>query len=177
MPGFRPRTFTATPDIENVTVFADASFCPTSKAGGGAFWSRWGKTDNDKAEDSFQIVGANQSHEAEVIAACQAILRLARNPAANKLLAKGPKTRIVLVIDCLTVKQVFEGADTPLCKTARELVDQVRALRQQMRFWLKINHVKAHSGQGSPRKWVNHWCDENARAQMQAMRDGTPVAA
>lgn len=171
MPGLQSRTFTGTPDIENLTVFADASFCPSTKAAGGAYWARWGKTDADKASNAFQIADAQQSHDSEVIAACRAILQLAQQPAANKILAQGPKTRLVLVIDCLTVKQVLEGGDTPLCDAAKTLVNQVRALRQQMRFWLKVNHVKAHAGRGTPRKWVNAWCDDNARAQMQALRD------
>jgi ribonuclease HI len=171
MPGPRPKTFTGTPDIENITVFTDASFCSNTKAGGGAFWARWGKTDADKASGAFGIRGAKQSHEAEVIAACNAILQLADNEAANKLLALGRKTRLVLVVDCLTVKQVLEGADTPLCAEARQLVDKVKALRDRLRFWLKVNHVKAHNGQDSPRKWVNHWCDTQARRQMVAIRD------
>lgn len=160
------------PDIENLTVFSDASFCHKSKAGGGAYWA---KGESTKASESFVLVGALQSHDSEVMAACEAILRLADNPAMSKLLEKGPKTRLVLVVDCLTVKQVLEGSNPPLCPAAKSLVDRVRTLRENMRFWLKVNHVKAHSGQGSPRKWVNSWCDRSARARMKGMRDGVPV--
>lgn len=179
MPAAKPKAapagakVTRTPDIENLTVFSDASFCHESKAGGGAFWA---KGESGKVSDSFSITGAAQSHDSEVMAACEAILRLQNHPSMLKMLERGPKTRLVLVVDCLTVKQVLEGADPPLCPAARTLVDKVKALRDQMRFWLKVNHVKAHSGQGEPRKWVNSWCDRNARAKMKALRDAPKSA-
>lgn len=169
MPDPIPTTATG---IENITVFADASFCPNTKAGGGAYWARWGKASADKASGAFGIRGVQHSHEAEVIAACRAILQLAEHETAGPLLALGRRTRLVLVIDCLTIKHVFENANPPLCPEARQLVGQVKALRDRLHFWLKVNHVKAHKGQDSPRKWVNHWCDRQARQQMQALRSG-----
>lgn len=156
------------PNIENITVFADASFCHQTKAAGGAFWARG---DELKVSDSFAFGGADRSHECEVMVACEAILRIAKHPELGKLLELGPRTRLVLVIDCLTVQQVLgENSATKLCPAARKLVNEVKALQKRLNFWLKINHVKAHSGQGSPRQWVNTWCDENARAKMLVMR-------
>jgi hypothetical protein len=159
------------PDIENITVFTDASFCHQTKAAGGAFWAR---ATDVKASDSFSFRGAQQSHDSEVMVACEAILRIAQHPELGKMLTLGPKTRLVLVIDCLTVKQVLgDGSPGKLCPDARGLVTKVRALRRKLNFWLKVNHVKAHSGQCTPRQWVNSWCDQNARAKMTALRDAT----
>lgn len=156
------------PSIENITVFTDASFCHQTKAAGGAFWARGNEL---KVSDSFSFEGADQSHECEVLVACEAILRIARHQGLGSLLARGPQTRLVLVIDCLTVQQVLgENSATKLCPAARLLVNEVKALQKHLKFWLKINHVKAHSGKGSPRQWVNTWCDENARARMVTMR-------
>jgi hypothetical protein len=157
------------PVIANLTVFADASFCHLTKAAGGAFWAR---AEDVKAQDSFAFRGAEQSHDSEVMVACEAILRISQHPELGKVLALGPKTRLVLVIDCLTVKQVLEeGRSGKLCKEAHAMVDKVRMLRRKLNFWLKVNHVKAHSGKGTPRQWVNSWCDTNARARMTALRD------
>lgn len=161
------------PDIENITVFTDASFCHTTKAAGGAFWARG--TDV-KTSDAFALKDVEHSHDCEVIVACEAILKIAEHPELGPMLALGPKTRIVLVIDCLTVQQVLVGkTSTKLCALSRRRVNQVKELQKKLRFWLKINHVKAHSGQGSPRQWVNTWCDEQARAKMQEMRDSLPA--
>lgn len=157
------------PDIENITVFTDASFCHTTKAAGGAFWARGTEA---KASGAFSFKDADQSHDCEVIVACEAILKIAEHLELGPMLALGPKTRLVLVIDCLTVQQVLEGkTSTKLCALARRRVNQVKSLQKNLRFWLKINHVKAHSGQGTPRQWVNTWCDEQARAKMYEMRD------
>lgn len=156
------------PNIENITVFADASFCHQTKAAGGAYWARG---EEAKASEAFSFKGANQSHESEVIVACEAILRIAKHPELGKMLERGPKTRLVLVIDCLTVQKVLGGnASTRLCDEAQRLVREVEALHSRLGFWLKVNHVKAHSGQGTPRQWVNTWCDEQARACMQKLR-------
>lgn len=157
------------PDIENITVFSDASFCTQSKASGGAFWARF---EDIKVMDSFSFKGAKKSHEAELMAACNAILRMAKHPAMGPILQRGPKTRLVLVIDCLTIQQVLaDNVYTTMSPAARAVVNEVRALQKKLKFWLKVNHVKSHSGTGSPRQWVNNWCDVEARKHMQALRD------
>lgn len=154
--------------IENITVFADASFCPDTHAAGGAFWAR---SDQLWLKRAFPLEHARQSHEAEVMVACTAILQLAEHPEFHQALAKGRETRLVLVIDCLTVQHVLgEGRDPPFSAAAAALVSQVRRLKQRLGFWLKVNHVKGHSGTRTPRQWVNHWCDKQAYQQMAVLR-------
>jgi hypothetical protein len=158
----------ATPNIENITVFSDASFCHETKSAGGAFWARG----NDcKAATAFSFEGAHQAHDAEVIAACKAILRVAEHPQLGKALERGPLTRLVLVVDCMTVERVLgQGLRVSLSPAAKTAVTQVQALCESLQFLLKVNHVKAHKGARTPRQWVNQWCDTHARSHMRKLR-------
>lgn len=158
----------ANPQIRNITVFTDASFCHETKAGGGAFWARG---DVARAQASFPIEGAVHSSDAEVIAACEAILRLAADPVIGKELEKGPETRLVLVTDCQTVQRALnQGRLATTSKDTKKVFAEVEALVKRWKFLLKVNHVKAHKGTATPRQWVNQWCDDQAGAHMLTLR-------
>lgn len=156
-------------NITNLTVFTDASFCSDTKAGGGAVWARG---DGDNRLSLSYHVEAPSSNAAEIIAACKGILAVAEHPPMLAMLAQGPRTRLVLVIDCLGVRQAFEEGSASL-KDPRvaSVVAQVKALQVQHGFFFKINHVPAHKGASTPRSWVNEWCDKEAKKRMRWMRD------
>lgn len=143
-------------------------------AAGGAFWARGNEI---KFSDAFALAGAEQSTDAEILASCEAILRIAQHPELGKELERGPKTRLVLVIDCEAVEQVLgQGKSVRMSKVTKAKVAQVKALKQRLNFWLKVNHVKAHSGVATPRQWVNQWCDTHSREHMRKMRETSPSA-
>ena len=91
-------------NIENITVFTDASFCPETKAAGGAFWARG---EDIKFKSSFPIPTAGYSNDAEISAACYAIHQIAAHPELGQVLDKGRATRLVIVVDCLAAKQAL----------------------------------------------------------------------
>lgn len=157
----------------NITIFTDASWCPETSAGGGAFWAR----DNlHRCQKAFPITGAAQSHEAELIASCRAIVECLKDEHLGPRLREGSNTRLILVIDCLSVKQALEwragnGKRPRMSAELWEKVKRVRAKIDEVGFILKINHVKGHSGIGKPRNWVNNWCDKQAKACMFQVRE------
>lgn len=165
---------TQTHAFQNITIFSDASFCPDSRAAGGAYWAR---TDSLRLSGSFALRSVKASHEAEVMTACLSIRALSENDGFRKELQKGRSTLLVLVVDCLTIKQAFEGESVSLSPDCRREVDEVLALRRKMNFGLKVNHVKAHTNGKAPRQWVNRWCDEAAREQMKRARKASNKAA
>lgn len=155
--------------IENITVFTDASHCPQTKAAGGAFWARG---DGDlRLQRAFALI-APDSNSAEILAACTAIQELAGENEFARRLERGRSTRLVLVVDCLGVKQALEGhtASMDIPEVGRVVIDVLDQL-DQWDCWLKINHVPAHKGIGTPRNWVNTWCDREAKRHMRRQRD------
>lgn len=154
-------------NIENITVFTDASFCHETKAAGGAFWAR-GET--VKFSLSFPLSEAQVSNDAEIAAVCRAIHEIAQHPELGLEMAKGRATRLVVVADCEAAKLVFEGRKVRVSAATRTLVRAAQQVIQNKGCFLKVNHVKAHSGTDTPRTWVNDWCDKEAYKQMVEMR-------
>jgi hypothetical protein len=153
--------------IENITLFTDASFDDRHRIGGGAYWSRM---DEVKLKGSFAF-DIPKSHEAEIMAACMGILRVAAHPTLGAELARGPETRLVLVTDCLAVQQVLQDRKSgPLSTACQQIVSEVLFHKDRLNFGFKVNHVTAHSGLGTPRQWVNDWCDREAKARMRELR-------
>ena len=153
--------------LENITLFSDASFCYQTHAAGGAYWARNHET---KARGAFAIPDARKPHEAEVLATCRAILQLKNHLELGAALARGPQTRLIVVVDCHAVKVVLEGGSPPLDAAARRAVKRVRAYQQQAGFVLQVNQVKSHRGTETRRQWVNAWCDDEAGKHMRALR-------
>lgn len=153
--------------IENVTLFTDASVCHDTKAAGGAFWARDAK---HNASGSYVIQDVTEAHDAEVAAACMAIFNLAQHEQLGASLRRGAAVRLILVVDCLAVKRALEGERQKLCPPVQKMVAAVQQLRGELGFLLKVNHVKAHSGTKKARNWVNDWCDKEARKRMKEGR-------
>ena len=127
------------------TVITDASFCPRTGAGGWATWIRFEDKGLLKRSDAFRDP-AKSSTDAEFKAAVNGVLWA----------AAGGATKVLLQTDNLHVVERFAemvndaGVTIPCVVTTR--------------------HVKGHDGGGTPRSWVNEWCDREAKVHMRAMR-------
>lgn len=160
--------------MQNLTIFTDASHCPETKVGAGAFWSRTGEHFLKRA---FALGNIDQSHKAELITALTAITTCLDAPEYQQYFTPAAeKVLIILVTDCLYVKQVLEGK----VMADEQYRDRIRGILN--RLWIggisiKVNHVKAHSGTGEPRKWVNTWCDREAKKIMRGLRDRVRVTS
>lgn len=155
-------------NIENITIFSDASFCWDTKAAGGAFWARGTEV---KFNLSFQIEDAQNNSDAEIATACRAIHEVAAHPVLGLEMAKGRETRLVIVADSQEVKLALEQGRIRLRAETQKRVAQALQLVREKNCWLKVNHVKGHSGRDTPRQWVNHWCDKEAGLRMEELRE------
>lgn len=153
---------------KNITIYTDASFCSDTKAAGGAFWAR---TDVSRAQMSYPLENVRQSHEAEIMAATIAIEKIIRGETDIRI-EEPSECRIVLVIDCMSVKHCF-SFNALSCSQESGLKERVRILMEELKekeITLIVNHVKAHTGKADSRSWVNKQCDYMARAEMKKMR-------
>ena len=155
-------------DIENLTIFTDASFCPDTNAAGGALWSR---TDKIFYQTSFAVEGAQSANDAEILTACTAIDLVLGTDEYAAFFHGTSNVRIVLVTDAQSVKSALE---TDKHTRLRDFVlHHIHNMRQRLRLnrvLLKVNHVKGHSGQLDSRSVVNRWCDKQAGLRMRAER-------
>jgi hypothetical protein len=157
--------------INNITVFTDASYCHQTGAAAGAVWARG--DGEHRVCKSFPLHDVKGSGPAELLTTLLGMQAVIQDPILSKELRKGPKTRLVLVTDHLLTPHTFNGINRKLLNEnppIQCLFTEMTGIVERWRFWLKINHVKAHDGTETPRKWVNNWCDRKAREVMREQR-------
>lgn len=133
-----------------ITVFADASHCPQTKAYGWCWWLKHGSP----AKTELGVGGGiplKGSYQAEV-EALRAGLLFIRQSLAQELKGK----RIVIQSDCT-------GALEAIAPEMAEL----RRLGASMVY---TKHVKGHRGHETARNSVNTLCDRKAKEQMKMWR-------
>jgi ribonuclease HI len=144
----------------NVSVFADASWCHRTGAGG---WGGWAKSNRKTVADGGQLLGAASSGEAEAMAAANAVwLAFARGVASHG-------DRLVIATDCEAVVRLLNlrSPRTPAETLALDYVASVCAARNAT---FEARHVKGHRPWLGRRNWVNDLCDGLARGGMERAR-------
>lgn len=132
-----------------ITVFADASHCPNTKACGWAAWIKYGHPATTQRLQGRQA-DIGTSNLAELLALQSAIDYIERHiPFHDKIL--------VIQSDC-------QGA-------LNKLEDRVERLKRHGARHVKLKWVKGHNGRKDSRSAVNSWCDEAARGEMRALRE------
>lgn len=171
----------------DITIFADASWCPHSGAAGwGAWWKgeamQYGQTQGGSLNCSVSDI-----NEAE----CMALVNAMAAAAKRGHLSHG--MTILLQSDCLgalhAMRHALGAADHPIRgghlvalvgRLPKQLKDSpvlpvVTAMVLRLELTVLVRHVKGHS-KGHGRNWVNRECDRLARKGMEARRNQLKVA-
>lgn len=164
----------------SITIFADASFCPKTRAAG---WGAWAKRDGWQAGRFFggplrrEITNSTQ---AEVCAMASALWRLNQdaliadahtfviqcdNVAALAAIRRLPNSGWTRSDDRRDADLAVRRGE--LAPIEQEAVEAIETIAQGRPIWLR--HVKGHVS-GTGRNWVNRQCDAEARRHMQAVR-------
>jgi hypothetical protein len=151
--------------VKYITLFADASFCPDTKAAGIAIWAR--DAYNHRRRSKALTFAVDNAAQAEGIALGTAILFVLRE------FSYQPGDRISIQSDCLAALDLF--AETPKRKKPLpgcEAALRSRVLQEVQRAGVTLcpKHVKGHEGTKNARSAVNTWCDEQARSRMREAR-------
>jgi ribonuclease HI len=150
--------------VNCITINTDASFHPTHKVGGYAFYI---VCDNFKIQKggSFKINPKN-STEAEMMCMVNALHTLIVQPTL-------PKTKLIVInSDCLfAFDKIKRRSDHKLGKMIAEKLRTLRILTSYRGVMPEYNlrHVKAHSDNPDARSWVNNWCDQEAKKWMRKL--------
>lgn len=162
----------------NITIFTDASFDDRDYSAGGAFWAKGPNeipgSPSIKKEGYFGIFDATCSGTAEALATLKGIHFLLEDPEFHSVFSRGRETLLIVVVDCMAVKHLMDCRSTALTRNpvVQDLFASFRDARETMGFNYKVNHVPAHRSDGTPRTWVNNWCDIHAKkARRKMIRD------
>ena len=141
-PGFDPSLY--------ITLFADASYCPTTKAYGWCWWIKY----DSPAKTEIGVGGGSGlkgSYQAEV-EALRAGMAFIRESLPQAMKGK----RIVIQSDCTGALEAIVPD-----------MEQLKRLGAQTAY---TKHVKGHRGHSTARNSINTLCDKKAREQMLVWR-------
>lgn len=172
-----------------LTLFADASFCPKTRAAG---WGAWAKKDGwqfgrfsggpmrrpFQTSNAAELCGiASALHDLDaagalddvstVIIQCDNIVALgmilshvARSRTASR---KGARDVDIKPVRWARVDEL-----------SRQAITSIRRTTQGKTIWLR--HVRGHQTDESGRSWINEQCDAEAKRHMNTVRDGIRAA-
>lgn len=140
------------------TINTDAGYYPREKIGSFAYWI---KADGLHLKDSGILKGVVKNPlEAEMKAIINALFILDRSNYTG--IAK-----LIINRDNISAKSSKSSQN----ELERKLALQISTLRKKCGYrglkpFFEFRHVKAHSGKGDPRSWVNEWCDEQCKTEL-----------
>lgn len=135
-----------------ITVFADASHCPYTRAWGYGFWAKWGIP----AKSAYRS-GGGQNCPNATVAESQA-LEAALRWILQEVAPREAKGKILVVqSDCTGALSKL----LPLLKSVKKTLKLEKAYTK---------HVKGHQGYGDARSAVNEICDKKAKKEMKIQR-------
>jgi ribonuclease HI len=146
-----------------VSLFADASLCPHSHAGG---WGAWAKSERGMTKGGGMLKGwIHSSSEAEIKAIVNCLFIALRDGVVrdgDDVLVQSDNTNALAWIDGKKPKK------TPPYWT--ETVSSFRKLVKAHGLKVRTRHVKGHCNKDEPRFAVNRLCDQLARVGMEQAR-------
>lgn len=147
--------------VNCITINTDASFNSQKKVGGYAFYI---VCDLFRVQKSGAFkVHPNNSMEAEMMCMVNALHTLLNQKEL-------PSTKLIVVnSDCLfAFERISRKSQDVIGRKIAYYIRQIRiktAINSIIPKY-EFRHVKAHSGKGDARSWVNEWCDKEAKKWM-----------
>jgi ribonuclease HI len=144
-----------------VTINTDASYSPKHKVGAFAFWI---VCDQGKIQKAGELRETHAPHDAEAKSIANAFHTLLHSKFTGI-------SKIVVNTDSMICINRM-GSRGKAYSPERSVWNTVRRMKKKNADqYLKIEyrHVKAHSGTDTARKFVNDWCDKEAKKFMRKM--------
>jgi ribonuclease HI len=145
-----------------VTVIADASFDPPTRAGGFGYWAVSERT-RKSGGGPFKSLCRNSG-----IAEMMAIVNAVHLAFVHGVALEGDA--ILAQSDCTAAITAFEGKRYSLQPDETMLVEGLTRLLALKKATIRFRHVKGHTNGDTPRLWVNNLCDKLAKEGMRGIR-------
>lgn len=173
--------------LTRMTLFTDASWCPTSKFGG---WGAWARRDGWSRGYFFGGTFKTRFKSAtlaEMGAVANALVWAGREnwlEGVDIVLVQSDSTgALVTIRDNIVGARENPHADGISMadhtssiaddRTAAKVLDAIRSAVDLFDLSLEVRHVKGHAGGAHPRSAVNTQCDHIARKNMRLLRNGS----
>lgn len=145
-----------------VTVMADASHCPQTKAAGYGFWIASGRGKKGGGGAMKSLVSTSTLAEMQAVANALYIgLRCG-------LIQQ--QDRVLIQTDCEAAIFAFQALRN-VNEEEKKVVKWLYAMLNKHELKMEIRHVKGHSSSRAPRYAANNCCDKRALKAMRKARD------
>lgn len=141
----------------NITIIADASYCPQTKAAG---YGAWIAGQYGKAPYEGQLPKPVCNNTAEIMAIANALWHGMK----DRLIFAN--ANLLIQTDSLTAIKLFEGSIDPKNTQQVEAKHYVRDLMRRYNLKVTYRHVAGHTGGKTQRSKAQQHCDDRAKAQM-----------
>ncbi|MBS7812295.1 ribonuclease H family protein [Roseococcus pinisoli] len=148
-----------------ITLICDASWCPTTNAGGWAIW--WKSSAKSGKASGFFNTPFAKSYIAEAAAIVNGLHR-----------ADAQGAQVLVQTDCLSAISLLRDKPKPASGADALMVwERFCSVSTHTGARVTFRHIKAHSGTDTPRTWVHDMLDQEARFQMRLRRHELKGAA
>lgn len=154
-----------------ISLYADASYCPNTKAAGGAFVVKCGEM---VIREKFMLTDMSDAWEAEVVTYGKALKSIMQHETLKKYLRKG--STLVAVLDCEGVGKFVKNDRLKSLKgrVYPKSTLSVRDVHTMVTVYTEtkviFEHVKAHTNADTVAAFYNSKVDEEAKSCMYHMR-------
>jgi ribonuclease HI len=141
-----------------ITINTDASYSEIHNIGTFAFWVT---TSQGRFWGSGVLKKVIDVNDAEIQAIGNALHALNKKnyPVITHIYINTDSTSAIGHIEKKSVKY-------PSGRVVNDLLQNMRFKAGDVKKYYSLRHVKGHSGKGSPRKYVNDWCDKRSRKEL-----------
>lgn len=152
-----------------VTIYTDTSWCPENKI---AVWAFYAKCSKGVLKEHGQCKGTIAcSSTGEMYAIYEAIKTCkAEWPELNGFFVNTDSLTSCHLLWPESIKQSDHFKGDHLQRLKRYIREICPEKESPSNPWLRVKHVKAHTGQDDIRSYLNRWCDKNALAGLKDMR-------
>ena len=149
----------------NVTILADASYCPETKVGGYGFWiaSQRGKLDGGS-----KLTWKGGAIATSTIAEMMAIAGALYMGVTNGLVLQYDS--ILFQTDCMGAIQAFQGTRYNLVSQELSVLKYFNEMQNSLELKVSFRHVKGHTNVDDARSASNRMCDKRAKQFMRSAR-------
>lgn len=145
----------------NVTIIADASWCPDTKAAGYGYWIACQRGRRNGGGTIRRQVSTSQ------VAEMMAVVNGIWHGMVEGYIVRGDV--LLVQTDCQNAINLFRAGDRGTTEE-REVLAFLGKLVQANELTLNLRHVKGHTSGDTPRTYVNNVCDKVAKKHMRGMR-------
>jgi ribonuclease HI len=142
-----------------ITMFSDVSVSSERKIGTYAIWAKTnGQTFRHIGAFRFPVSDSNLAETMAIVNGLYFVIRNFNPPPQSKIIAQTDSGCAIGVLTGRIGNHMFAGA-----------VERRDALLRGNAIEVEYRLIKGHSGRGTPRDAVNHWCDIECRSLLREM--------